>query len=138
MSRFRRGVPARTSSNPRPSAVNEEEERTVEALDQLAEFEEYKQQLLPEIAKLVRGGAPTKDILNRSKALAVARLALIAVNDADSKTALSAIRDILDRTEGKVTEKREVTHAMANLADNELDALVITALEESTDDSSKE
>lgn len=133
MSRFRRR-PIRPSQNPTMQHDARQEERVVDVIDQLADFEEYRSQLLPELAKLVKGGAPTKDILERGKALAVARLALIAVNDADPKTALNAIKEILDRTDGKVTEKREVTHAMANLKDEELDALVLTALEESSDE----
>lgn len=48
----------------------------------------------------------------------------------DSKTALAAVKELLDRLEGKVTEKKEVTHAMAKLKDEELDALVLTALDE--------
>lgn len=133
MSRFRRR-PIRPSQNPTMQHDARQEERTVDVIDQLADFEEYRSQLLPELAKLVKGGAPTKDILERGKALAVARLALIAVNDADPKTALNAIKEILDRTDGKVTEKREVTHAMSQLKDEELDALVLTALEESNDE----
>lgn len=126
MSRFRSGV-ARPRSNPRAPVTDAVERRQVGLIDELAEFEEYKSKLLPEIAKLVKGGAPSKDILERSKALAVARLALIAVNEADPKTALNAIKEVLDRTDGKVTDKREVTHAMQNLKDEELDALLIAS-----------
>lgn len=125
---------AREASNPQPLAVNETERGLIETLDELALFQDLRADLLPELRKLIEGRAPTKDILESARAAAVARLASLAVMDEDSKVALSAIKELLDRTEGKVSEKREITHAMAKLKDEELDALVLTTLNESTSD----
>jgi hypothetical protein len=102
----------------------------VEALDELALFEEYRATMLPKLREQVERGASTKEILGTAQAAAVARLASMAVLENDPKIALVAIKELLERTDGKVTEKKEVTHAMAKLKDEELDALVMTALNE--------
>jgi ABC-type transporter Mla subunit MlaD len=124
---------AKPASNSEDPSVNEEERGLIETLDELALFQDLRADLLPELKKLIEGRAPTKDILQAARAAAVARLASLAVMDEDSKTALSAIKELLDRTEGKVSEKREVTHALAKLKDEELDALVMSSIQEDED-----
>ena len=129
----RRG-PYRTNiSTPRPPAVNRQENRTVEALEDLAEFQDFKADLLPKIRAQLTAGASTKDILNTARAVAVGRLAMIAAMEGDAKTALTAIKELLERTDGKVSEKKEITHQLANMPTEELDALLITAVTESDD-----
>ena len=121
---------ARPRSNQPAVNPRGEEERMVEALDELALFEEYRATMLPKLREQVERGASTKEILGTAQAAAVARLASMAVLENDPKIALVAIKELLERTDGKVTEKKEVTHAMAKLKDEELDALVMTALNE--------
>lgn len=117
-----------------PPTVNHAEDSLVEALDDLALFQEMRAELLPELRRLIETKAPTKQILESARAAAVARLASLAVMDEDSKTALAAIKELLDRSEGKVTEKKEITHAMSKLKDEELDALVLSTLDEADSD----
>lgn len=125
---------AQERSNQRAPAINEQEQGIVDSLDDLALFQDLRAELLPELRKLIEGRAPTGEILQSARAAAVARLASLAVMDEDSKVALAAIKELLDRTEGKVSEKREIVHAMAKLKDEELDALVLTTLNEASDD----
>jgi hypothetical protein len=119
-----------------PAATNQREDSLLESLDDLALFQDLRADLLPELRRLIEGRAPTKDILESARAAAVARLASMAVLDEDSKVALAAIKELLERSEGKVTEKKEITHAMGKLKDEELDALVLTALSENASDES--
>lgn len=121
---------ARPRSNQPVVNPRNEEERMVEVLDELAMFEEYRATMLPQLRDQIEKGAPTKEILGTAKAAAVARLASLAVLEQDSKVALSAIKELLDRLEGRVTDKKEITHQMQNLKNEELDALVLTALNE--------
>lgn len=114
-------------------AGNATEDRMIEAIDDLAEFDQFKAEVLPAIRKQLAAGASTKDILSTARSVAVARLAMIAVHEGDSKTALQAIKELLERTDGKVSEKKEITHQLANMKDEELDALLITAATESDD-----
>lgn len=122
---------AKTAAHPAgDSNYQAREASLIESLDELAFFQEFKADLLPAFQELIRSGAPTKEVLLKAKAMAAARLATIAVTEADSRVALGAIKELLDRTEGKVVEKSEVTHAMAGLKDEELDALVLTGIKE--------
>lgn len=138
MSRFRKGVarPKKTVGRPPTTASNDGVEKSMTGLlDDLSTFEDMRRDLLPKLRKAVEGGASTKDILGTARAVAVARLASIAVLEADTKTALAAVKELLDRLEGRTVDKKEVTHAMAKLKDEELDALLITAVSESAEDS---
>lgn len=132
------GRPATTRGRTLDRGTNTEEEGLIQALDQLAVFEDFQKDMLPKLQALVKKGAKTDEILEMGRALAVARLVTIAATEPDSGKALAAVRELLDRREGKVTDKREVTHRMANLKDEELDALVLTALNEATNEDGSE
>lgn len=134
--RFR--APSASPSTTRGRAIerghNEQESGLIEALDELAMFEDFQKDMLPKLQALVKRGARTEEILEMGRALAVARLVTIAATEADSGKALAAVRELLDRKEGKVTERREVTHRMSQLKDEELDALVLTALNDAAEE----
>lgn len=113
-----------------PTGSNKEEDRMIAAIDELNEFEAFKKDVLPKLRTLISDNAPTKDLLEAARAIAVARLATLAVTEPDAKTALASIKELLERTDGKVTDKKEVTHAMSKLKDEELDALVLSTVNE--------
>lgn len=132
MSRRANGARPRVRREP-PVPAKTAEDRMVESLDELSFFQEFKAELLPDLRKLVEGGAPTKEILERARALATARLASLAALETDSRTALVAIKELMDRLDGKATERKEIKHSMEQLRDEELDALVLTAMKEAED-----
>jgi hypothetical protein len=135
--RPRRAPTASPRSNQRafPSG-NGPEQHVARVIDELAEFDEFKATVLPKLRQMIKGNAPSKEILEAGRALVAARLATIAATEPDAKTALAAAKELLDRTDGKVTERREVEHKMAKLKDDELDALVLTAFNESEEGTS--
>lgn len=100
----------------------------VDALDDLAEFKEFKKSLLPALRADLAKGTPAKDILEKMKSLAAARLGHIIMSEKDSGKALSAIKDVLDRTEGKAKETVVTTHKFQNMKESELDALLKSKL----------
>jgi hypothetical protein len=100
------------------------ETKTAEALDDLAEFEAFKRSLLPVLRADLKNGTPAKDILEKMKSLAAARLGHIIMSEIDSSKALSAIKDVLDRTEGKAKESITTTHKFESMKEAELDALL--------------
>lgn len=108
------------------------------ALEDLSEFESFKRDLLPKIRQALKDGKKPEEIMNLAKSLAAARVATIAAFDLDSKTALTAARDLLDRTEGKAKETKEIRHAMANAKDEDIDAVLLTALSDDEDASGKD
>lgn len=132
MGRRANGARPRVRREP-PVPAKTAEDRMVESLDELSFFQEFKAELLPDLRKLVEGGAPTKEILERARALATARLASLAALETDSRTALVAIKELMDRLDGKATERKEIKHSMEQLRDEELDALVLTAMKEAED-----
>lgn len=129
------GRPATTRGRAVDRTTNQDEEGLIEALDQLAMFQDFQLDMLPKLQALVKKGAKTDEILEMGRALAVARLVTIAATEADSGKALAAVRELLDRKEGRVVERKEVKHSMSQLKDADLDALVLTALQEAEESS---
>ena len=104
------------------------------ALEDLSEFESFKRDLLPKIRQALKDGKKPEEIMNLAKSLAAARVATIAAFDMDSKTALTAARDLLDRTEGKAKETKSVEHSLKHAKPEELDAILLSKLEEAGDE----
>lgn len=121
------------SGNNRESPGLKNEHKMAQAIDDLAEFEEFKQSLLPALRADLRKGTPAKEILEKVKGLAAARLGTIVATEIDSSKALAAIKDLLDRTEGRAVERSVTTHKFEKLKDAELDALLESRLKESND-----
>lgn len=106
------------------------EEIMARNLDDLAEFEEFKNTLLPAVRKDLSSGMSAKDILKKYAAIAAARTVTIAALEVDSGKALAAAKDIIDRAEGKPKEAVTHTHIYENLTDDELDAQILSRAEE--------
>lgn len=93
-------------------------------LDQLAAFEEYSADILPALQAAVRQGKSAGDIRAMVTAVAAAKLATALVKETDPMKILALAKDIFDRSEGKATEKVEITSKLEKLSDNDLDALL--------------
>lgn len=90
-------------------------------LDELAEFQEFREKFLPAIRRDLYKGVPAKEIMEKYKSLAAARKVMNLVSP-NEDTADRAATSILDRTEGKAKEKQEVTHRYESLSEVELEA----------------
>jgi hypothetical protein len=55
-------------------------------------------------------------------AAVAARMLTIALKEPDAARALTAMKDVLDRAQGKAVEKREVKMELEGLSDSDLDA----------------
>jgi len=117
---------------------NRNEIQTVNNLDLLRQFEDFQANVLPGVRKDVLSGMDAETLYKKYAHLAAARAITIAASEMDSGKALAAAKDILDRSTGKATEKREVTHKYGNLTDEELRSLVATQLSEADDDDESE
>ena len=95
------------------------------ALDDLALFQEMRATLLPQLRAAVESGKSSAEIMEIGRAMAVARLVSMAALEPEAN--LGAIKEILERIHGKVTDKREIVHPMSKLKDEELDALLLSA-----------
>lgn len=104
------------------------ETRMAGLLDSLTEFEKFKEQLLPALRKELLAGASSEELRARYQSMLTARQLQIALTEPDAAKALSAIKDLQDRTEGKAVERSEQTHRLENLSDNQFDSLLLTEL----------
>lgn len=110
--------------------TNKVEHRMARALDELAEFEKFQEDILPILQTALKEGWSAEKIFNHPKAQALlaARALTIGIMDRDSGRALAAVKDIMDRTVGKATEKLEVTNRLEKMPDEQLDALIRSQL----------
>ena len=106
------------------------------ALDELAEFERFKDDILPILRKAIQEGWSAEKILSHPKleAMMAARQVTMAIMGKDDGRAHAAIEAALNRSKGKPTEKKEIKHQLEKLDDSELDALLQTQLAEVSDD----
>jgi len=123
----RRGKAGRRSSN-------STEHKVAELIDDLNSFDEFRNGILKELRTALKSKNSSEEILQRAQAFAAARLASIAATEEDSAKALSAIKDLLDRTQGKPAQKQEIEHKFQNLSDDQLDAIVVNHLNEIDED----
>jgi phosphotransferase system HPr-like phosphotransfer protein len=110
------------------------ESRVVDALDDLAEYERFKAEILPKLRKMMRDGKSAEEIYNFSQGLLAARAVTIAASSPDEKTALQAIKEVLDRGVGKAADRLEVTQRYEKLSTEELEALLKSQEEDLQDE----
>lgn len=110
------------------------EGRMAQALDDLAEFESFRVDILPKIQAMMKAGKPAEEIYAFSQSYAAARGVSIAMTSKDEKTALAAIKEILDRGVGKAADRLEVTTRYEKLSDEELEALLVSQEQDLQDD----
>jgi hypothetical protein len=109
------------------------EDRANDTLDQLAEFEDFQNTIIPAIRADLKNGLTAPEILKKYAAVAAARTVSIVALEVDSGKALAAAKDIIDRAEGKPKERHEHTHKYDELTDDELDAQVLARAGEMVD-----
>lgn len=101
-------------------------------LDDLAAFEQFKEDVLPMLQKAVKEGWSPQRIYEAAQAHAAAKAVTLALTEMDSSKALPAIKEVLDRSMGKAAEKKTIKHEFEEMTDEELNSLL--ASEMSDDD----
>lgn len=107
-----------------PGDVVDQEERMAD----LALFEQFREEVAPAMRAMVMEKRPPKEIFKAFQSLIAARQVTIALTARDPGKAHAAIMDIQNRVEGKPTERKEISHKLAELRDEELDALLISKM----------
>ena len=102
-------------------------------IDKLAEFDQFCEEVLPALRRDLQSGMSAKSLREKYMAKCTAREISIAIGDPDSGKALTAIKNIVDRVEGKAVETKAITHKYEQMSDSQLDALLLTKLEDSKD-----
>jgi hypothetical protein len=102
----------------------------VNMVSDLAEFEDFRKQFLPMIQKDLREGKTVKELREKYQAMLQARVIQIGLMEQDASKALAAIKDSLDRTEGRAVERKAIAHKFESMDDRELDALLASKLKQ--------
>jgi hypothetical protein len=124
--------PRKRKGTSNPGAADAE---MVRLIDEKREFDEFRENTLPVLRQMVRDKKPPEEILRVVESLAAAKLGTMIVRD--DKRSLAAIKEVLDRTQGKPIEKTETTHKFANLKREQAEALLKTKLGALKDDQPK-
>lgn len=134
MSKRRKPAAPKRGLPKRDPGLNQEEAKALDKLDRFAKLTALMKTLPTEIVEDIKNGASTPEIYKKYESLAAARVMSVIVSEQDSGKALSAAKDVLDRVFGKPTEKKEVKHVMQELPDDQLDALILSELEDLSED----
>jgi gamma-glutamyl:cysteine ligase YbdK (ATP-grasp superfamily) len=102
--------------------------RTIAAMEEKDQLLAIREALLPELRADLASGLTAEQIYQKYQTLAAARSVQIVATEVDSSKALAAVKDILDRSQGKAKERQEIEHRLGKLPETELDALLLTKL----------
>lgn len=100
------------------------ESATHKLIQDLRDFEEFQETILPALRKDVKAGLTAEQLQKKYSALAQARLISEALTNENAAVAIPAAKDLLDRTHGKATEKKIVKHQFDDMSDEELNAIL--------------
>ena len=123
-------MPRGKKSSVRAKNHNRKNPRVDDIAADLEEFERFRAEILQQLRADLDAGLSAHEIYNKYANLAAARGITIALSDTDSGKALAAVKEILDRSQGKPTEKKEVKHQFEELPDEELDAVLQSELQD--------
>jgi len=108
------------------------QEGQLETIELLREFESFKESLLPSAQADVSNGMAAEAILKKYQAIAAGRLVSL-IPSMNQKVALAAAQQILDRTMGKAIERKAIRHQFEDVADKDLDSLIVSMMKETED-----
>lgn len=110
---------------------NSTEGKMVRSLDKLADYDEFTHSLPGQLRRDVMSGQYTAEQLRiKYLPLIQARQIATAILAPDNNHSNSASQAILDRVEGKAKERHEHTHKLEKLKEEELDAMLLSELDE--------
>lgn len=105
---------------------NQVEDNAIGKIDALA-FQQYQAKILRAVREDLLAGMTTDQLLKKYEVHAAAALISSMINPA---TVVAAAERILDRTQGKPTQRTENIHKLEKLSEEELNALLKTQLSE--------
>jgi len=120
----------RTSQTKRHSSNNGQEIAMVRGLDELDQFERFSKMVPEDLRKDILAGMKSKEIYEKYGNMAAARAVIIMMTEEDPGKAMTAVKDILDRTQGRPIERKQHQHALHNVDDKEFDALLSSEMED--------
>jgi hypothetical protein len=117
----------RKKSSPKP---NRAEARAVRSIDELAEYEKFRNSIAPKLRQAVLENWSAEKIYQTFAPVVAAKAVTMAVQEEDPVKALAAIKEVLDRGTCKAKERIEATHKYQKLDDEARDNLLENMLEQ--------
>ena len=114
----------------RPRGRPKNGQRLLDTVDQLRAFQELQNGVLPKLDEVLKTAKTPDDIYKAFATDAAARAVMIAITSRDAGKAMTAITEILNRSQGKPVEQIQLDHKYEKLKDEELDALVLSVVNE--------
>jgi hypothetical protein len=102
--------------------------RIAKALDQLAQFEEFKEKILPALQRDLQDGLTPEQLREKYSPIVQAAMISTALTGKDEKARLAAQKDTLDRHEGRAKERIEAVHKLEKLPEEQIDSLLLSEL----------
>lgn len=125
---------SKSKKSSRPRTVNGVENKMINLIDQLAEYESFTKNIPKELREAILKGTSAKALYKKYENFAAVRVIQILMTEKDSAKALAAVKELLDRTHGKATEHKDIRHSLEQLEDKEIDALLLGEMEDVTSD----
>lgn len=114
-----------------PKSPTKDTNDMVRKLDKLAEFEAFVEDVPAELRQALLEGKDASALYKKYANYAAVRVISIIAKEKDSGKALAAAKELLDRTYGKATERKEIRHQLEDLKDEEIDAIILSELDDS-------
>lgn len=99
-------------------------------VEQMDLFHQFRTELLPQLQSDIERGMNAEQLAKKYSHLAMARMITVMMTEQDSAKALSAAKDVMDRGVGKAVERKKIEHSMAEMDEDQLDALILTELDD--------
>ena len=101
--------------------------------EDLIDFDQWRGDILPVLREELKSGVSADDLRKKYEPIAVAKLLSLLANSDNESAVVAAAKDIQDRSSGKAKETREIEHRLGALPETELDAVLISAMDEIED-----
>lgn len=98
-------------------------DRAANLVDRVLQFEKFE-------ALMYDFEHMTAEDLYKKYAKHAAIRTIIELRNENPTAALTAAREILDRSQGRATERKEISHRLKNVPEKEVDSLILSSLEE--------
>lgn len=109
----------------RKNSGDKEQGKMARDIDGLAEFDTFVNTVLPKLRRMLADDkSSARDMISFTEKEMAARMITIALTEKDPKVAMTAIKDVMDRSMGKATETHEVTTRFENVSDDDLERMI--------------
>lgn len=106
--------------------------RACSAHDDIAEFEQFKEEVIDVVRKDLRSGMSASELRKKWLPVLEAKRISLGLLESDAGKQNQIVKDITDREEGRPKEQKKIEHRFSELPDDELEAIIQTKLKDAS------